>query len=187
MRAVRLAGTLNSRRGKRGTMTGLVHCKIAALGLVSSALLAVIQGTPAIYAQSRPEPTAFVINIAEAATDLSPQGTSRHTCILVLPDGRFHLESRTQRLPSPVATANVFDYSLDTMQLQQLRGILEDERIRQLTAYLSPAMPMAVPWSSGFDARIPRATGVQNVGYWKWRGGAPEASPNSAPESVKKG
>jgi hypothetical protein len=172
--------------GKRETMT-MAYCKIAAVGLVGLALLAIVRGTTAIPTQSKPESTRFLVGIGEATTDLSSLGISRHTCILVLPDGRFHLESRIQHLPSSVATANNFDYSLDSLQLQRLREILGDERIRQLPEYASPAMPMAVTWSSGFNARIPRATGVQNVGYWKWRGGTPAASPNSAPESVKKG
>jgi len=163
----------------------MVYYKKPAL-VLALALLSLIRSTPAIYAQSKPESIRFLVAIGEATTDLSSLGTSRHTCILVMPNGRFHLESRVQHLPSSVAKAKIFDYSLDSQQLQRLRDILDDEKIRQLAAYQSPPMPMAVAWSRGFNANIERGTGIQNVGYWTWRGGTPTASPNSAPESVKK-
>jgi hypothetical protein len=164
------------------------NCKIMVVfGLLSSVMLTVARYTPAASVGSQPEPSALLVELQEGTMDMSRQGGSGHTCVLVLPDGRFHLESRTQRLPGAVATLNVSDYSLDSSQLQQLRTVLDDERMRHLPAYVQPAIPMAVPWSHAFSARIAREKGVQQVGYWTWRGGTPAASPNSAAASVKKG
>jgi hypothetical protein len=168
-------------------MFGIANYRGVMIGLLSSAALAVAQVTLSAPAGSQPEPTAFLVEVQEGTTDLSRQGASGHICVLVLPDGRFHLESRTQLLPGAEATLNLSDYSLDSSQLQQLRNLLDEEKIRRLPTYVQPAIPMAVPWSHALSARIARSGVVQYVGYWTWRGGTPAASPNSAPASVKKG
>jgi hypothetical protein len=158
--------------------------KALAVGIVS---VLVLTAGHAASPQSQPAP-AFLVEVRKGTTDLSQQGISTHTCILVLPDGRFHLESRIQRLPSPAATLAAFDYSLDSTQLETLRAIIGAEEIRQLPAYSQPSQPIGVPWVHGFSARIARVTGVvQSIGYWVWRGGSPATSPNSAQEAVKKG
>jgi hypothetical protein len=148
-------------------MFSIANYKGVMIGLLSSAALAVAQVTLSASAGSQPEPTAFLVEVQEGTTDLSRQGASGHICVLVLPDGRFHLESRTQRLPGAEATLNLSDYFLAT--------------------YVQPAIPMAVPWSHALSARIARSGVVQYIGYWTWRGGTPAASPNSAPAGVKKG
>jgi hypothetical protein len=166
-------------------MTWIACCRLLAVWIVSVTALAAVHaalgGPPP---QPQPE---FLVEMREGTTDLSQQVPSVHSCILVLADGRFHLEKKVQRLPSSVATVSVFDYSLDSVQLQTLRAILARGEIRQLPIYSQPLQPIGVPWFYGFSVRIARVTGVQSIGYWTWRGGTPAASPNSAPESVKKG
>jgi hypothetical protein len=98
-------------------MFSIANYKGVTIGLLSSAALAVAQVTLSASAGSQPEPTAFLVEVQEGTTDLSRQGASGHICVLVLPDGRFHLESRTQRLPGAEATLNFSDYSLDSSQL----------------------------------------------------------------------
>jgi hypothetical protein len=159
-------------------MTNKAGFKIAALVIAVSAALV------AVAVQPQQESS---VTIWESTLDLSRGGVSTHTCILVQPDGRFHLEKKTQRLPSSTANREIFDYSLDASQFQQLRSILDDEKLRQLPAYVQPALPMSVPWSHGFDVKILRAADVQHVGYWTWRGGTADTSPNSAPQGVKNG
>ncbi|MGA8431370.1 MAG: hypothetical protein WB729_16225 [Candidatus Sulfotelmatobacter sp.] len=168
-------------------MFGIGYYKLATLVLVTSAFLTLVNVAPRDRLQPQQEAPTFLIAAHEGTIDLSRNGTSSQTCILVRPDGRFHLEGRTQRLPSPTASAKIFDYSLDSSQLQQLRGIIDDESVRQLPEYIQPPLPMAVSWSHGFEAKITRPTGAQDIGYWTWRGGTVDASPNSARESVRKG
>jgi|HubBroStandDraft_6_1064221.scaffolds.fasta_scaffold22261_4 hypothetical protein len=135
----------------------------------------------------RPHPSGFLVRMAEGQNDLSRRGVNVHDCIVVMPDGHFHLERRRQQLPSPSARLTIVDSSLDNDQLRLLQSILDDEAIEKLPPYAQPVLPMAVPWSRGFDAKIARDSGVQRVGFWLWRGGTPEASPNSAPDDIKKG
>jgi hypothetical protein len=127
----------------------------------------------------------LLVTIFEGQSDLLPKGTSIHDCMLVRSDGHFHLESRVQRLPKPAATLKVVDSLLDTAQLVQLKDILGDQTISKLPAYRQPAIPMSVTWSRGFNAQIVRGSKVQSVGYWSWKGGSPNTSPNSSPENVK--
>jgi hypothetical protein len=167
-------------------MTTKNRYRSVTVGFVSIAALILLSSMLAARSQTGLE-AAFLVEIREGTMDLSRQGTSGRGCILVLPDGRFHLEIRSQHPGSAAAILSVFDYSLDSGQLQKLRGLLDNDRIRQLPAYAQPPLPMAVPWSHGFSVKIARSTGVQNVGYWIWRGGTLSGSPNSAPESVKRG
>ena len=157
-------------------MFGIGYYKLATLVLVTSAFLTLVNAAPRDRLQPQQEAPTFLIAAHEGTIDLSRNGTSSQTCILVRPDGRFHLEGRTQRLPSPAASAKIFDYSLDSSRLQQLRGIIDDESVRQLPAYIQPPLPMAVSWSHGFEAKITRPTGAQDIGYWTWRGGTVDVS-----------
>jgi hypothetical protein len=135
----------------------------------------------------RPNPSVLLVMMAEGQNDLSRSGVNVHDCIVVMPDGHFHLERRRQQLPSPSATLGIVDSSLNNDQPRLLQSILDDEAIEKLPPYAQPALPMAVPWSRGFDAKIARDSGVQRVGFWLWRGGTLETSPNSTPDDIKKG
>jgi hypothetical protein len=167
-------------------MLGLTTCKFAALGLICVAVLTVPGLTSARLPQAASEGNPFIAGIWESTVDLSQHGTTSHSCILVFPDGRFHLERKVQHLPASTASVSIFDYSLDTSQLGQLRRTLDDEKIRHLPAYTLPTLPMGVPWSHGLNVKIARAGGLQEAGYLTWRGGTAEVSPNSAPENIKK-
>jgi hypothetical protein len=155
--------------------------------LIASSLL-FLAWTPLSAAQNQPRrhPVPFLVSISEGTTDLSRNGVNVHDCILVQPDGRFHLERRMQQLPNPTATLDVFESSLDLAQLQVLRSTLNNDSIQRLPSYVLPAIPMSVPWFRGFHAKIARGTEVQSVGYWVWRGGDPATSPNSTPDSTKR-
>ena len=96
----------------------------------------------------------FLVNISESQMDLSRNGVTAHGCILVLPDGHFHLERRRQQLPASTATLQIFESSLDQTQLETLLGILNDEGIRNLPPYIEPTIPMAVPFSAGSTLKL---------------------------------
>jgi hypothetical protein len=163
-------------------MTWIACCRLLAVWIVSVAALAAVH---AALGGPPPQPQ-FLVEMREGTTDLSQQIPGVHSCILVLADGRFHLEKKVQRLPSSVATVSVFDYSLDSVQLQTLRAILGSGEIRQLPIYSQPLQPIGVPWFYGFNVRIARVTGVQSIGYWTWRGGTPAARPTLRPRALRR-
>jgi hypothetical protein len=105
---------------------------------------------------------------------------------LVLPDGRFHLERRKEIAPNPTSSLDVFESSLDSVQLEKLQDILKGESIKKLPDYTLPAFPMAVPWFATVKAKIARDGQIRTVGYWLWREGAANESPNSTPDNAKK-
>ncbi len=156
-------------------------------GLVSLVILAFACAAVTFAQRLQSDSNQFLVILHESQTDISPRGRSVSNCALIFPDGRFHVERRVQQLPGSTAALKIFDSSLDSAQLQHLKTALDSEGIRRLPPYEQPILPMGVPWSYGFNARITRPTGVQNVGYWSWREGVPTASPNSSPENVKKG
>jgi hypothetical protein len=156
-------------------------------GLVSLVILAFTCAAVTFAQRLQSDSNQFWVIVHEGQTDISPRGRSVSNCALIFPDGRFHVERRVQELPGSTAALKIFDSSLDSTQLQHLKTVLDSEGIRRLPPYEQPILPMGVPWSYGFNARITRPTGVQNVGYWTWRDGVSTASPNSSPENVKKG
>jgi hypothetical protein len=149
--------------------------------------LAFVLVLPTIGAGQRAEPSAFLVTMGDGVTDLARDGVSTHDCILVFPDGRFHLERRRQEYLGSRVKLKIFESSVTAPQLQQLREILASEAILKLPPFVPPRLAMAVPWSEIFIAAIPRDTEIRKVGYVLWRGGTPEGSPNSSPAGVKQG
>lgn len=135
--------------------------------------------------QPMPDSAAFVVTIGEATIDHQSAVTSTD-CIVVLPDGRFHLERRKQVAPNPTSSLNIYESSLDSTQLQQLLNIVKKESLTKLPIYALPAFPMAVPWFSTVNAKVARAGQIRTVGYWLWRGGGADDSPTSTPDNIKK-
>jgi hypothetical protein len=155
--------------------------------LTASTFFLVLCALPATaQIQLQPDPASFLIRVNEATIDNESAVTSTD-CILVMPEGRFHLEHRRQQLPNPIANLKIFESSLEPAQLQQLQDILNDQSMQNLPPYALPVFPLNLPWFANVDVRIVRQPRVQEIGYWVWRGGAPDASPNSTPDSVKKG
>jgi hypothetical protein len=154
------------------------------VGFVGVAIILWLRDAPKARGQFADVMT-YIVKIREGTTDISRHGESEHHCILIFPDGHFHMERRDQRLPAVKATLKIFDYSLDSLQLQQLQAILDEENIRRLPSYAQPMLPMGAPWSHGFEVSISRGARLQHVGYWTWHGGSPTESPNSSPESAR--
>lgn len=110
------------------------------------------------------------IRINEGSTDLSSNGVNVHECMLVSPDGHFHLERRWQQLPSTTAKLMVFESALTPAQLRELEQILSGDRLKQLPAFGQPPLPMSVPWFQLFSVTLPGEPDV-TLGYVGWRGG----------------
>jgi hypothetical protein len=161
-------------------------CNVAMVLVLTIAFFTVARvASAAPQRQSLPDTAAFVVSIGEATIDHKEAVTSTD-CIMVSPDGRFHLERRKQVAPNPTSSLNIYESSLDSTQLQQLLDIVKKESITTLPDYALPAFPMAVPWFSTFNAKVERAGQIRTVGYWLWRGGEADDSPNSTPNNIKK-
>jgi len=132
----------------------------------------IIASTLLLSAQESPPTAAFdhLATIGETTVDWA-KGTNVSSCMVVLPGGRLHLERRTQRLPNPTATLQIFESTLDTAQLRQLVEILGQADPRTVPPYVLPPLPMDVPWFYTFSAEITREHAIQRGGYWDWRGG----------------
>lgn len=154
--------------------------------VLTAAILKVTGGTStAARNDSQSDNAVLVVSINEAIID-NKNASSSTDCILVMPDGRFHLERRKEIAPNPTSSLSIFESSLDSTQLQQLHDILKPEGIERLPDYALPVFPMTVPWFATFHARIERGGQIRKVGYWRWQGGTAETSPNSTPANVKK-
>jgi hypothetical protein len=156
----------------------------AAMVVCGTFLFACVLTVAAQTAEHNENP--FLVRFYESLNDLGTNGISNHDCIVVLPDGHFHLERRRQQLPKASATLKVYESVLDTGQMRQLEAILNDGSIKKLPPFVQPTTPMDVAIFGVVNTKIPRGAALQSVGYLTWRGGAPGASPNSAPDEIKR-
>lgn len=136
--------------------------------------------------RSDPDPAQFIVILNAGRTDVSLTGVNSRDCALVLPDGRFHLERRYQRLPKSSATLRVYESSLSSVQLQRLRAILDDEGIMNLAPFVWPSTPAVGTKFEGFEARIARGSQLQQVGYFVEPEGTPERHLDPETEGVRK-
>ncbi len=129
----------------------------------------------------------FLIKISETEMDLPNTGLSTSDCIVVFPSRHFHLEHRQQQVRTGSDTVRVFDADLNETQLQQLKSVLQDEKVRNLPAYRNPSFPFHVSQFHYFTATIAKREGSPTVGFFSWNEAVPDSvSPVSASESTKK-
>jgi hypothetical protein len=163
---------------------GVARARRAVPGLaVALALATVFLAGVGAQTNSATNSKAPTVRIGEADVD-NEHGVTSTDCVLVLPDGRFHLERRRQVLPSSTATLVIFESSLDSSQLEQLQGIVENERMSRLPEYdKQPVFFRNAPWFSSVTVDIETGEAVRRVGYWLWH--ERSAGP-AAPADVKK-
>jgi len=149
-----------------------------ALGFIAYLLMAVSLQTSAV-------PDRYLARIEWSQIDQSPAGITANECVLVFPDGQFHMERRLQQLPTPSATLLVYESKLSDEQLQQLRIILDSDDMRGLPTFLPFAIPGPVPVRQAFEARIPRNSDVQRVGYATWKATSQSDSDAPARDALK--
>jgi hypothetical protein len=143
---------------------------------------------PFAFAQNiQSDSVPFLVILREGATDLSARGLNLHQCALILPDGRFHLEQRVQRLPNSKASLKVFESSLDSAQFRKLQEILNDETVKELPPLVSPTSAVGGNQFGGFTAEVARGERVQSVGYFEAQGQTAEKSSDLAHSNRKKG
>jgi hypothetical protein len=137
--------------------------------------------------QPKSSTVSFLLQIVERQTDLSPNGGVTSDCLLVQPDGHFHLERRQQHLPNPSANLTIFSAQLSKTQLEGLRSILDKQDIQSLSPFVPPVLPVSVTKFRVFAANVARGATIQKAGFFMWEGqGTPDTPPNSTPDDIKR-
>jgi hypothetical protein len=126
----------------------------------------------AVTAQSIPRPNSRIptsvlpLRIAEAKADNEHSVTSS-ACILVQPDGRFHVERRRLSAPSTTATLKIYESTLDSAQLQELITIVGKVEESAAPPYEDKGVGFNnAPWFATVDISIGDAS--RRFGYWSW-------------------
>jgi hypothetical protein len=94
-------------------------------------------------------------------------------CLVIEPDGRARLELRRQEFFNGLASLASYEGKLNPQELEILRTILDGDAIRSLPQFVLPETPMAVDSFHAATAKILRPSGIQEVGYFEWKGKAP--------------
>src|ERR1700743_2196752 len=139
--------------------------KAISLGLLACFLASTSVGGE----EAKMNPAKFLARIEWSQNDTSPHGITANDCVLVLPDGHFHMEHRLQQLPVPRASLEIFESVLSNNQIMQLREILDRQEIQELPTFVSSGIPGSVYLRLSFQAEISRDPKVQNVGYMDWK------------------
>jgi hypothetical protein len=84
------------------------------------------------------------------------------------------LTSNCQEFLNGRATLVSYEGTLNPKELDILRTILDGDAIRSLPQFVMPATPMGVDSYHAITAKIPRPSGIQDIGYFEWQGKAPE-------------
>jgi hypothetical protein len=129
-----------------------------------------------------------LVRIGETNMDISSaHGITTNTCVMVQPDGHFHLEVRVQRLPSPTATLHIYEGNLGEFQMLRLQSLLDARGLRDAEDFQAPQLPLTVPAVKVAIAEITREDHIQKVGYLAWneRKDGPTGRPESEPASVE--
>jgi hypothetical protein len=123
----------------------------------------------------KPAPHPFLLRMFEHEMTLQPVAGPNNVenCIVVFPDGHFHLELRRQEFFDGKATLAVYESSLNPQGLERLQMILDSEDIKRLPAFVQPVPPFDPQGWHGLSGKIMRASGVQVIGYFDWQGKGP--------------
>jgi hypothetical protein len=133
-----------------------------------------------------PNPAAFFVRISWSDIELSPHGIIKNDCLLVLPDGHFHMEERLQQLPDPRSSLHIHESLLGDTQLEQLRSIFKLQQIVMLPEFFPFPFPVAVTRHRDFQAEISRnQETVQNVGFREWEDPKPDEGVEPSLEALE--
>jgi hypothetical protein len=135
--------------------------------------------TPFRLLAQTPSESQFLVRLKYIKSDL-PTSVST-TCIAVFPDGRFHLE---QRSDLPESKPQVYEDSLPDNDLRSLRTIIDDPELRDLKGIDAGSVVIRqrehgeVVW-----ARISRGETSQNL-LFNSHTGSPEQSSKALPRPL---
>jgi hypothetical protein len=150
--------------------------------LLISAIV-VLCSTGVLSQDPKPRPPQCLFRAVEQESTLHPTAGPNNfsNCIVVQPNGRFHLLLRRQEITDGTQTASSFEGLLDEKEMQTLRNLLDDDAVKQLPPFVAPEIPLPSDTFQAFIAEVSRVANVQQVGHFSWKGDGPRN-----PESVKK-
>jgi hypothetical protein len=124
----------------------------------------------------------FIVRMSESWSTLRPTSGPNNfsNCLIVMPDGRMHLELRRSEFFDGRAVLTTYESALHGKELEILRSILDDAGLSTVRPFVGPVVPMNVDDWHGFTAEIEHGAQVQRVGYVTWDGRGP-----NNPESDK--
>src|SRR5215468_5731887 len=98
------------------------------------------------HALEQPLPKPFIVRISEWQTTLHPTAGPNNlgNCLIVMPDGRLHLELRRQEFFDGRAVLTTYESALDAKEIGILRSILDDSAVSTLHSLAQPVVPMKV-------------------------------------------
>lgn len=131
-------------------------------------------------------PSDFLVRISEMRIELSPTGVTANDCLVVQRNGRFHLERRLQQLPQTSAKISVFEFQLTKPQLRQLRDLVDQPAVSNLTQFAPLQPPYGVTDFGQFMVEIDPQSTPRQFGYFTWQGNPrPGVPPQSTPDQVQ--
>jgi hypothetical protein len=126
------------------------------MSILRLSLLSLMMAIPCVLlGQAQPQ-SPFVVNLKYVRIDL-PRSSS-NTCLVVFPDGRFHLE---ESFDWPASKPQVFEDSLTQTSLNSLATLLAAEDLKSLQTTASEEQKIAqgeIVW-----VRIPRGEALQKL------------------------
>jgi hypothetical protein len=145
--------------------------------------MAVVFPAGAFSQKSTSRPPEFLFRAVETQSTLHPTAGPNNlsNCVVVRPDGHFYLLLHRQEIMDGTATVKSFEGLLDEKAMQVLRGLLDDDAIKQLSPFVAPEMPFPSDTFQAFVAEVTRGPSVQHIGYFSRTGDGPRN-----PESVKR-
>ncbi|WP_433975622.1 hypothetical protein [Tunturiibacter lichenicola] len=118
----------------------------------------------------RSDDQTVLLKIGWTNIELSqPSRVTLSGCLLVLSDGSFHMEKRSQVLPERTATLKILEGVETTEQLSKMKALLEDKIVVNLPDYQFPAPPLASSSIEAVKAEIFRGKTVQKIRYAIWK------------------
>ena len=154
---------------------------------ITGALLAILFSSGLFGQTLSPPAPKYLIKIADQTMDLSSStGMTASDCVVITPDGRFHMERRFQRLPKPYSSLHIYEASLGRARLAELKALIEE--VKELPAFVPPQIPMSIAVFRTFIIEVNRGSSVQKAGFFTWppESNSPsDSSPQSTPDSTK--
>jgi hypothetical protein len=89
------------------------------------------------------------------------------TCIIVKPDGRYHVERRDQRAGDSTISSNIFEGSVGSAGMQQLQQLLDAPELRNRTDDDDP-QDQTLQELDLTHLMIPRNGHVQQISFWRY-------------------
>ncbi len=130
-------------------------------------------------AQSQKDREGYpMVELNETVMTILPSAgpNNLHNCARIYADGHFRLElTRQEALGSP-SSGGIYEGTLKENSVQHLSSLIDADDAKTLRPVEVPKTPLRTKQWTFFQARIPRKSGVQDVGYFAWSGDAPEVS-----------